>query len=585
MSVGLLFVVFPSLLLAQESKQFQAFQKTQAFVRMLERSHAASFHVILAYFFSRRDSRIRTAEIEKVEKQIRKDSSLVQPNIENLSLNSEVKELIGEAQAMRYTTIALIDELKDAAKTPSDDQRQYQMAMMTVPLSADLQTFHAKLFTLHNTIQKEGPEHIKRKEELFLLVFVGLASGTAISFAAMWLFTRDVVSRLNAIAETTSLIAIGQRVEPPPPRTDEIGELERQIYQASLTIDETRKRETAILNGGTHVICTLDSRMRIILIGETCNKIWNYPSDELLGKSAMSIMHKDSVDPARTALEQLKSERDREAEIDIRIVLGDGTIRDTLWSVSWSAAKGSFYCIVRDVTELRRIEKLRQYFLSMAGHDLRSPLTAINVSLNLVSEGLRGPVPARLAVELSKMEGTTNRLIDFVNQLLEIEKLEAGIGSLEPGAVSAADVCESAIESLQSLLAQYQVKVKGPAGTALLLADEAKLERAVVNLLASAIKLGAPSEELVLSVLQQSDFGFIKVTVPGLRLPAHMNEQIFEKLRLSTALPDSQNAGLGLAIVKVIADMHQGRVGIEPDGSSGSTLWLAIPTFDRETQE
>lgn len=575
---GILFVVIPSLYLAEEAKRYQTFQETKRFVQMLIGTHTTYSRLLFVYFYAPRDTSIRANQIAGIERQIREKANFESYN-KKLNLGPELNDFVKDAKLLGSTTEAFLEQMKASIHKPMPFGKQhlYETGLTVLPLAADMGNFQEKLVDLYTRLNQEEPARLRARNELFLLVVCGLTAGAAISFSAVWFFTRNIVRRLNKTAETARLIAVGQYVDPPEKVSDEIGELEQQIYDASIMVSETRKRESAILNGASHLICTIDSRLRISLVGDVCQKLWGYTPDELLGRSILTIVDQVSLDTTRDCFEKLQSQQDSEVELEARVCLRDGSFIDTMWTVNWSASKRSYYCVVRDVTELRLIEQRRQYLLSMAGHDLRAPLTAIGVYFNLIAEGAKGPISEQMAGEIRQMERTLLRVIDFVNQLLDLEKLEAGAGPLNLGAVSASDVCESARESLNFLCDQREVTIGEPSGAALVNGDEILVEKAVTNLLSSAVKLAPPSSLLRLVVSTESCMGFIRVDVPDVSIAVDDSEQIFDKQRLSS--PVGRDIGLGLALVKAVADMHEGQVGIDSQ-SKNLSLWFALPLCD-----
>lgn len=575
---GILFVVIPSLYLAQEAKRYQTFQETKRFVRMLVGAHTTYSRLLFIYFYAPRNTSIRASQLAQIERQVREKADLESYN-KNLNLGPELDDFVKDAKAIGNTTEAFLDQMKSSINKPMpfDRKHLYEMGLTVLPLAAEMGNFQERLVDLYTRLNQEEPARLRARTELLLLVVCGLTAGAAISFSVMWLFTRDIVRRLNKTADRAKLIAVGQSVDPPEKVSDEIGELEQQIYDASIMIAETRRRESAILNGASHLICTIDSRLRISIVGDGCLKLWGYTTDELLGRSILTIVDQVSLDTTREGFEKLQSHQDSEMELEARVCLRDGSLMDTMWSVNWSASKRSYYCVVRDVTELRSIEKRRQYLLSMAGHDLRAPLTAIGVNFNLISEGAKGKISEHMAGEIGHMEQTLLRMIDFVNQLLDLEKLEANAGPLDLGAISASDVCESARESLQFLCDQRRVKIGEPSGAALICGDEILVEKAINNLLSSAVKLAPPSSLLRVRVTIESGMGFVRVDVPGVAITIDARDQIFDKQRLSS--PVGRDIGLGLALVKAVADMHGGQVGIDSQDEQ-LKLWFALPLFD-----
>jgi len=576
----IVFALILYLVLAGEIERYKVFQGNRRLIYTLQRAHSACSRAVFAMSFTSREGDSRLRVVEKLENQVLSEKDWEKLD-QGLEISPEFRDLVKDGVAIRQTTLALIGELKNAATDTKNSRRMYQMAFTVAPAGADAKRFFGKLMEFRTRLDNENADGAREREFLISLILWGTGLSVLLSVVAVWFFSREIVQRLNATARTTQLMAMGQTVTPPASRADELGALEKVIYNATTVLNQARARESAVLNNSSHLILSLDARLRIAVVGDSCLRLWKYSSDTLIGNSILTFVRKELVDETRAAFESASAAG--QGEVETQIVLSDGTFRDTVWTVKWSAKEQTFYCVVRDVTELRRVEKLRQYFLSMAGHDLRSPLTAIGMNLSLISEGARGPVPDALAAELSSMEATLNGLIEFVNQLLDLEKLESVKGALNLGPVNAGDLCESAIERLASDCESRKVRLGSPAGAALVLADEDKLEKAVFNLIGSAVKLAPPGAVLGLSVSRDGGMGRIAVTVPDLTMPPESSERLFDKLRMTApSQSGNENVGLGLAIVKAIVDMHEGAVGLE-SASGITTFWLSVTIFEEDT--
>lgn len=500
---------------------------------------------------------------------------------------SEIRQFmvpqLKRAQIAFGTSAAAVERLNASLKSPE---------MLTFLL--EQQETSRRILAIEDRIVAEEPRQLKAFEDEFLMtVLIGTSATLMALFALLQLFTKNILKRLNAISAKAKLIAARKPLPVADQSNDEIGVLDRVIYDAGVMLEDARLRESAMFDGGAHVMCSLDSKLRIQTIGESCRRAWQFDPDQLRGKSLLSLIVPSRVDEVRHQFEQV-SDNEPEAKVDTIMRCGDGTLRNLLWNVNWR--NKTFYCVVEDVTELRGVEQLRQHFFSMASHDLRSPLTAIGLNVQMVSNGAKGPVTPGVQHELEKIEANLSQVMSLVNEILALEKLEAGKSTLTLSAVNAADVCESVKESLADLAAENNVTITGPRESTLLYADESKIEEAVTNLLSGVIKLSQPGAQIEISVTEKASTGFIEVYQDSYEIPPHEADLIFDKLRQSRIESDRpvKRVGLGFALVKAIAELHGGSVGVdsssrrrnaEGTANGGTAVWMGIPLLDEEASK
>ncbi len=306
----------------------------------------------------------------------------------------------------------------------------------------------------------------------------------------MWpvfLFFRGIVKRLQIIEDNAHIVALGKELPPTLRDQDEIGQLDEALHQAANIISDAKKKEFAILEQSVDVLCSLDRRLRIVDIGESVFRAWKHSADELIGRSILTLVPEMERTRLTTLLlDGMSTEKDFEFECQLKT--GVGTVRDILWKMNWSQVDRIFYCVAHDVTERRALARQKQQLISVAGHDLRTPLTSVSSTFSLITEGARGDISAQAQKELTKASQSVERLMELVRDLLDMEKLDAGKMVLEFKSVSALDVCSTAVDSLSTLAAKMNVKIQAPWQDALMLGDERRLVQILINFLSNAVK-------------------------------------------------------------------------------------------------
>lgn len=228
---------------------------------------------------------------------------------------------------------------------------------------------------------------------------------------------------------------------------------------------------------------------------------------------------------------------------------------------------------------LAEAARRKQEMIAMVSHDLKTPLTSIQASLTLLSEGVLGSMPEAAGKEVQIAENNTTRLIDLINDLLDIEKLEAGQLKIHPSDIPLARVFERSLESVGTLAEKQGIKIAVPAADLKVHADSDRLVQVIVNLLSNAIKF-SPSGSTI-SIIASAMAGSLEVRVvdQGRGVPDQYKQMIFERFQ-QVELSDSQKrkgTGLGLPICKAIIEGHGGTIGVESEEGKGSTFWFRVP--------
>jgi signal transduction histidine kinase len=241
---------------------------------------------------------------------------------------------------------------------------------------------------------------------------------------------------------------------------------------------------------------------------------------------------------------------------------------------------------LRYATERKRLERLKDEFVSTVSHELRTPLTSITGSLGLLMGNAAGNLPAPMARLLAIAHANSQRLVRLVNDILDIEKMEAGRVVFNFSRVEFRPLVARAIEDNRGFAENYSVRVRledaRTAGAADVRADPDRLLQVVTNLLSNAIKFSPADGEVVVAIEKGADMVRLTVRDHGPGIPVDFKSLIFEKFAQADAGDARQKGGtgLGLSIVKQIVDRLGGEVGFE-DGPGGGTIFhVQLPCWD-----
>ncbi len=237
--------------------------------------------------------------------------------------------------------------------------------------------------------------------------------------------------------------------------------------------------------------------------------------------------------------------------------------------------------ITRDITHHKLHEELKNQFLANMTHELRTPTTSIMGSVSLVASGAAGPLPerARGLLEIARTNG--ERLVRLINDILDLEKVEAGMMTFDLQHIDVRRLIEEEICRIQSFAAPYQVTVRldPDAATGIVLADPGRLAQVMSNLLSNAIKFSPAGGEVTVAIATRAKRIRISVRDHGPGIPEAFRSRIFNKfIQVDKSDPRTRSGtGLGLCIVKQIVDHLKGEVGFEPAPGGGSVFYVTLP--------
>jgi signal transduction histidine kinase len=229
---------------------------------------------------------------------------------------------------------------------------------------------------------------------------------------------------------------------------------------------------------------------------------------------------------------------------------------------------------------LTEAARLKQEFVAMISHDLRTPLTSVKGFLHLLSQDGYGAVPQKVKDRTQLAERNVARLISLIDDLLAVEKLEAGKLDISPELIPLSPVISRSVEAVRVFAEEHAVSLQAEPVEINVFADGDRLVQVLVNLLSNAVKFSPPNSVVMVSVHEQDDWVELRVTDSGCGIPADHLESVFDRFKQVRASDDRKKGGtgLGLAICKSIVEQHGGTVGVTSQEGKGSTFFFRIPT-------
>jgi len=238
--------------------------------------------------------------------------------------------------------------------------------------------------------------------------------------------------------------------------------------------------------------------------------------------------------------------------------------------------------ILHDITREKYIDQLKTEFVSLAAHQLRTPLSGIKWSLKMILDEDLGPVPPEQKDFLKKTLIANERLIRLVNDLLDVTRIEEGRFLYKLEEKDIVKIVEEVFNSYLDLAKEKNITFeleKLKESFPLISVDEEKIKLAIQNLIENALIYTMPNGKVKVTLDLQNGNFFFKVQDTGIGIPRHLQERVFTKFfRSPTAAKiDTEGSGLGLFITKNIIEAHQGKIWFESEEGKGTTFYFTLP--------
>lgn len=426
-------------------------------------------------------------------------------------------------------------------------------------------------------------EILRRQIETNRTLQYGLVLGVAFNILLAYLlnsyFNRATSNKLARITGNIELMAERKPLLGKLNGQDEFAQLDNTFHEMSSLLIETINKERAVIDNASDVICALESNLTFAMLNPAVSETWGVDPQVLNGKKVDEILHEADRSATIAALKRAK-ENPGLFSFENRVERPELPVADMLWSVQWSAAENQLFCVVQDITERKQIERLKQEFVAMVSHDLRTPLTASTMFLELLEVGVYGELNEEGQKQLQGCTAEVTRLIALIKDLLDVERLESGKIEFEFTAVDVEDIIDAGVDTLRPYSKEKALTIKKDyPEEARLIGDEDRLSQAFIAILANAVNLSPANSTLEIIADQSDDLIEMRILFNLDDQSLKFDNGVFEKYRRSE-LPDPSSCGgsrLGLALAKAIIERHSGELSVRlTDGGDNRNKLVAF---------
>jgi PAS domain S-box-containing protein len=513
--------------------------------------------------------RVKVFDVEKSVMQIKKAFD------EDARLSKYQTSIDKDWNEVRDT---LLDFYKPKQTARSKDEKLMKVLLIqekTASIRAVLEEALRDFYTLSDDAYKRTEES---KFWMWTTLVIGVAINIIAGVALLIFYTKNISRRLGQITENSLYLVRGEPLLPVIHGTDEIAHLDNVFHIVAETLRDASNRERAVFENAVDVICSLDGDGRIMRINKAFFALTGYEAEEAVENHIMEYVAKDEHKKTHDFLLKAKREETSNHNLEVGMRTENGAIRDALWSIKWDTSEKSYFLIIHDITERKELERAKQEFVNMVSHDLRSPLTSLRVSMGLFLNGVFGEQTAKAKVRLGTMDESIDRLIRLINDLLDVEKFEAGQMQLSLEEASCNQLISSAFEAVSGMAEAQKVELLVVSNDRPLMVDGDRIVQVLVNLLSNAIKFSPNHSEVEVRAFERDGMAEFRVIDHGRGIPKDKLDSVFERFKQVDAknAVEKKGTGLGLAICKNIIEAHGGTIGVDSVEGEGSQFWFRL---------
>ncbi|CAN5616016.1 hypothetical protein BH10CYA1_BH10CYA1_12940 [soil metagenome] len=417
----------------------------------------------------------------------------------------------------------------------------------------------------------------RSRVRLILIITVLIDILFAITVAVF--YNRGIVTRLATIFDNNLRLASGVPLHPRATGSDEIVKLDNMFHNMADALQVAAQKERLVVENARDLICSFDGKGTFITVSPASTVLVGYSPEELIGSKISRLIFSADKEVTQDNL-KLMINGEQIAPFETRLIRQDGIVIDALWSARWSQSEGTLFCVLHDNTERKRAERLRQEVVQMVSHDLRTPLTSIRGILEMIESGSLGELTERGKQLVGMADQSSVRMLSLIRDLLEIEKMEAGMLELHKQQVSISSIIEQSLATVQPIARERKVNLVGEPNSSLVFADGDRMIQVLVNLLSNAVKFSPPNSTVKVCVTGTPENTEFSVIDQGRGIPPQSLSMIFERFRQVQESDSTKEggSGLGLAICKALVELHGGDISATSVVGKGSTFSFRIPS-------
>jgi len=358
-----------------------------------------------------------------------------------------------------------------------------------------------------------------------------------------------------------------------------------------IELHERQEQLNAILSSMAEGLIAIDNERKVILMNQAAGILLRTAPQEAAGQDIRQILtvYRDGQELAYSDLPVEKAIAERDIISiglldNLSVKAKNGRLFPMAMTIAPLLAKGEVsgaIILFRDITKDREVDRAKTEFVSLASHQLKTPLSAINWYSEMVLEEEVGPLNDKQKEYLKNLYDANRRMVELVNSLLNVSRIDLGVFAVEPVPTNFPSVADEVLVELKPRIELKKLRLEKEYGQAMpdVNADPKLVRIIFQNLLSNAVKYTAPNGVIGLAVKKEGQNILIRVTDTGYGIPAADQGKIFTKLFRADNIRDkeAEGTGLGLYIVKAVVEAAGGRIWFDSLEGRGSSFFITLP--------
>lgn len=363
--------------------------------------------------------------------------------------------------------------------------------------------------------------------------------------------------------------------------TNERRQLEVKVHERTKELEDEKTFQASIVSTIREGILVLDQNANVLSANEFFLKTFKVRGDEVIGRKLYELgNHQWDIPELRELLESVLPDNNPFEDFEVRHDfpnLGHRVMLLNARQIEYEGAyKNNVLLAIEDVTERFENEKRKDDFLSLASHELKTPITSIKGYAQIIQRILPKDNP-KIADLFERIIRHVDHLTQLIADLLDVSTIKSGVVKIVRKQFDFDQIVRDAVEAVKPTTKTHKIEYEG-ASNVTITGDRVRIEQVITNLLTNAIKYSPESKSIVVYVSVVSDVVKLAVTDYGLGINIKDQERIFDRFyRVEETQKAYPGLGIGLYFCKQVIELHKGHLWVDSELGTGSTFSFTLP--------
>jgi PAS domain S-box-containing protein len=524
----------------------------------------------------------------------------IENTAEEKELETNFKSVISSAKEQTVNAVFELIALKEQRASTIDIQAKETELEKA---AAQLERIIASAIEQEQVlIDQENEETNAVVEQVTLLAIVGSVIASLFAVVMGLAISLSVVRNVNKLKIGSAKLAGGDfSTQIQVSSHDELGELATAFNKMSASLRSTylrleleKERDETLLESMSEGMIALDEHGKIVLINSVASSMFGLDpkAKDTSFLSSVSLLDEQgrAAPPESLPTSVLQSGE----TVDNVYTFQEDDTHKVLFDISASPIKiegriAGAILVIRNVTKEKEIDRMKTEFISLASHQLRTPLSAIKWFTEMLVSGDAGQLSPEQLEFAKNIDDSTERMIALVNALLNISRIESGRIMVDPKPTDLKELVSGIVNDLKAKTEEKQqtLLISVHQDLPKINLDPRLIGQVYLNLLTNAVKYTQNGGEISVFISKKDDQVISQITDNGYGIPKDQQDRLFQKFfRASNAVKvETDGTGLGLYLIKAVVESSGGKIWFESEENKGSTFWFSVPLSGMKPRE